>query len=425
MFEEDDPLEDWLLISEHMPPDVPTQRIMRAVHTSFDKLAKALAGPPGAKQRFSALLPGVPELTPVVLPPPDRERAQQLVIQLAKRGTKDAARVEAFLLNALGYTQSPEAIPFWQSLLDLKRSRDSFAPRRQRFALSALALLAIKQERPAAYAALDAALQHANEQVRAQAAYYLGSAYAIPERPLPDHVLAALNACATSDPAFEARYQARMTLRYLGSPASLDSPGGAYLFKVRLKGDPSGATRTIALRSEQTLAELHFAIQYAFEWDADHLYSFFLRGKANDDDYEISGPEGDPFFGALFDEAIQLFPDEAAEGAEGEALDGDAESVDVEDGAAGDEDDEDDKGLEPLDATTVALGQLGLRVGHTLLYYFDYGDDHKFDVTLVAIQPLAEPGDYPRLVESQGEAPPQYYGDEDEEDDEGWEQEEA
>ncbi len=69
----------------------------------------------------------------------------------------------------------------------------------------------------------------------------------------------------------------------------------------------------------------------------------------------------------------------------------------------------------------MALGQLGLRVGHTLLYYFDYGDDHMFDVALVAIQPQAEPGDYPRLVESEGKTPPQYDGDDDDDDDEVWE----
>lgn len=40
--------------------------------------------------------------------------------------------------------------------------------------------------------------------------------YVIPGRPLPEHVLVALNACASNDPAFEARYQARMTLRYVG-----------------------------------------------------------------------------------------------------------------------------------------------------------------------------------------------------------------
>jgi hypothetical protein len=154
------------------------------------------------------------------------------------------------------------------------------------------------------------------------------------------------------------------------------------------------------------------AIQDAFAWDADHFYSFFLRGKANDEDYEISGPEGDPFFGALFEEAAQLLTGEESEGTEDDA-------------ASGDEDDEDDEGVEPLDTTTAVIGQLGLSVGHMMLYYFDYGDNHKFDVTLVAIQLQAGPGDYPRLVEAKGKAPPQYHGDEDDEDDEGWEDGEA
>ncbi|MBP1468326.1 plasmid pRiA4b ORF-3 family protein [Candidatus Chloroploca sp. M-50] len=401
MGEEDHPLEDWLFISARVPPGNLDQHFLRLVRTSLDQLEKALAGEAGSKQRFSDLLPPFYELTPLTLPPSERERAQQLAVQLAKRGTRDAARAEAFLLNAIGFTQATESLPFWQALLDLKRSRDSFAPRRRQFAVGALALLAIRQASPAAYAALDAALQHTNEQVRAQAAYYLGSAYAIPRRPLPEHVLVALNACASNDPAFEVRYQARMTLRYVGVPAPLDRPGGVYLFRVQLRDDRSGATRTIALRPEQTLEDLHFAIQDAFAWDADHLYSFFLRGKEFDAVYEISGPDGDPFAGALFGEDLQLITGEEAAGVE------------------------DDEDVEPLDATTAVLGQLGLRVGHTLLYYFDYGDDHKFDVTLVTIQPQAEPGDYPRLVESTGDAPPQYYGDEDEDDeeDDDWEEE--
>ncbi|NTU82264.1 MAG: plasmid pRiA4b ORF-3 family protein [Chloroflexales bacterium] len=104
----------------------------------------------------------------------------------------------------------------------------------------------------------------------------------------------------------------------------------------------------------------------------------------------------------LLDEAPQLLTDE------------EAERLEADEDVEGGEDEEGEEGIEPLDATTAVLGQLGLRVGHTLLYYFDYGDDHKFGVSLVAVQPQAEPGDYPHLVEAHGEAPSQYYGDEDE-----------
>ena len=54
------------------------------------------------------------------------------------------------------------------------------------------------------------------------------------------------------------------------------------------------------------------------------------------------------------------------------------------------------------------IGELGLVKGHKFLYYFDYGDSHEFEVKVVGIYPEAEPGKYPRVVKSVGEAPPQY-----------------
>ncbi|MCA1697785.1 MAG: plasmid pRiA4b ORF-3 family protein, partial [Actinobacteria bacterium] len=37
--------------------------------------------------------------------------------------------------------------------------------------------------------------------------------------------------------------------------------------------------RKLAVRSEQTLVDLHHALQDAFDWDDDHLYSFWLKGE--------------------------------------------------------------------------------------------------------------------------------------------------
>lgn len=54
---------------------------------------------------------------------------------------------------------------------------------------------------------------------------------------------------------------------------------------------------------------------------------------------------------------------------------------------------------------------------------FDYGDSHIFEVKVVGLAPRDD-GGYPRLVESQGEAPSQYDTDEDDEWDEGEEQDE-
>ena len=39
-----------------------------------------------------------------------------------------------------------------------------------------------------------------------------------------------------------------------------------------------GVSRKLAVRADETLADLHQLIQFAFEWDDDHLYSFWLGG---------------------------------------------------------------------------------------------------------------------------------------------------
>ena len=75
-----------------------------------------------------------------------------------------------------------------------------------------------------------------------------------------------------------------------------------YTFHVSLSG--TGRTwRKIELRADQTLEDLHFAILRAYEWSADHLYSFFMSGKAWDSSTEYALPEGyDPWGEPLNDE---------------------------------------------------------------------------------------------------------------------------
>ena len=61
------------------------------------------------------------------------------------------------------------------------------------------------------------------------------------------------------------------------------------------------------------------------------------------------------------------------------------------------------------------IGELGLVRKHKFIYYFDYGDRNEFEVEVIDIRPQAEPGQYPRVVDSKGEAPAQYdWPDEDE-----------
>ena len=75
------------------------------------------------------------------------------------------------------------------------------------------------------------------------------------------------------------------------------------------------------------------------------------------------------------------------------------------------------------DVRTTLLDALQLRKGQNFLYLFDYGDEWQFNVRVQAINDNADTDvEYPRIVESVGQAPEQYPDWEDEE--EGWEEEE-
>lgn len=64
-----------------------------------------------------------------------------------------------------------------------------------------------------------------------------------------------------------------------------------YTFHVSLP-DTGRVWRKIELRADQTVEELHSAIQRTYEWDCGHLYSFFMSGKAWDESTEYRLPEG-------------------------------------------------------------------------------------------------------------------------------------
>lgn len=150
-----------------------------------------------------------------------------------------------------------------------------------------------------------------------------------------------------------------------------------YVFSAQLDRW-KGVRRKIAIRSDQTLVDLHGALQAAFEWDDDHLYSFWLSGKFwAGDDSEYTHPfalDSDPFAG--WDIPIAKPERQSAE--------------------------------ERLD-------RLGLTKGQRIAYLFDFGDEWRVRLTLHQITAHdREP--YPRLLESVGDAPPQYPDYDDEQD---------
>ncbi|HZK54397.1 MAG TPA: plasmid pRiA4b ORF-3 family protein [Desulfosporosinus sp.] len=131
----------------------------------------------------------------------------------------------------------------------------------------------------------------------------------------------------------------------------LDFTEGTYLFKVSLS---RGKWRRIEMAGKHNLHQLHIAIQEAFEFDDDHLYSFFMDNKKwSYDRYESPSDEGPH-------------------------------------------------------SDEVAIEELGLYPGKTLLYLFDFGDEWEFKVEVEEINSHKPLPLIPQIVGRRGEAPEQY-----------------
>jgi hypothetical protein len=209
-----------------------------------------------------------------------------------------------------------------------------------------------------------------------------------------------------------------------------------YTFHVSLPGTGK-VWRKIEIGAEQTLEDLHLAIQAAYDWGNDHLYSFFMNNKAWDPSSEYTLPEGALYEGMEIEEAAEdLGEDEDEEDGE------EASTFSLDDWRAMSEKDQEDlvkeftrdTGLpaaffhdmidelqrmeqnpdlfdeeEIRDVRTTQIGSLDLQKGKEFMYLFDYGDEHRFRVKVDAINDNADAsGDYPRVVESVGDAPDQY-----------------
>ena len=53
---------------------------------------------------------------------------------------------------------------------------------------------------------------------------------------------------------------------------------GALQLSARLRGVSPPVTRRLRIAEQSTLGELHAALQVAFGWSDDHLYTFQIRG---------------------------------------------------------------------------------------------------------------------------------------------------
>jgi hypothetical protein len=125
-------------------------------------------------------------------------------------------------------------------------------------------------------------------------------------------------------------------------------------------------SRTIQIRGDQTLQDLHHAIFDAFGREEEHMYEFQFGKRPMDPNaprYVLPNTFGMNFGG--------------------------------EPPATG-----------RVDLTT--LDSLGLRVGQRFAYWFDFGDDWWHQVNVEAIEDKVPRGKFPRVTKRVGKSPPQY-----------------
>ena len=145
-----------------------------------------------------------------------------------------------------------------------------------------------------------------------------------------------------------------------------------YIFRVRIRRGfyaPEHARdlwREIEIAANQTLGALGEAIPLAFGFDDPHLWAFFLSGKP-------------------WDRATEY------------ALDSTPDIFD---------------GSRPRAARRARIREVpwpGAAGKKEFLFLFDYGDQWHFGVKLVRTRETVTPGaQYPRVIASHGDAPPQY-----------------
>lgn len=358
----EDPLEIWLSPNTNkLAPEVVAKRQAEA-HAALDRLTDLVNKSPRKRADVSRAELwgwwGTVALTSV-----DLARAQELYRRIYILGGIGSKLVQEGLLNMISATEDPVTIPFWMEILDLNRPRDAFAGKRRILALATLARLFIRLNESLAGEALLKATGHNHPEVRALAIYYLGRAYREAGRSIPLEVLADLFDIALHDPAFGPRFQARWVLRTTNWTVPLDNAGGVYALKVRFIENKS-ISCTLELRSEQTLEDLHLAIQRTFGWnnnpalpdtstrpgfpaEPDELiYAFYMNSQLYDEHYAVTRPY------------------------------------------------EKDNGLSN---NKVALGELGLMPKKKFLYHFDCGNHYEFEVEVVDIRSQSESVMFPPI----------------------------
>jgi hypothetical protein len=132
-------------------------------------------------------------------------------------------------------------------------------------------------------------------------------------------------------------------------------PVSVYQFKVVLRGISPLIWRRLLMRSDHTIADLHYAIQIAMDWSDSHLHRFHIHGK----EYGVAHEGG------------VMFADNPEK---------------------------------------VQLGDFGFRLRERFLYEYDFYDSWQHDVRLEKLLPPDFQGNCPLCVGGQRLAPPEDSG---------------
>jgi hypothetical protein len=150
-----------------------------------------------------------------------------------------------------------------------------------------------------------------------------------------------------------------------------------YTLEVTITGGPMAddfvarnpvISRTIEIRADQTLNQLHRAIFQALDrWDDCHLSQFNLGAG-------IMDGSGDRYVLPFIFAEPERYEETSAAGS----------------------------------MTETRIGGLGLQVGRVFWYEYDYGDDWQHSIEVIAIGEAEPKVKYPRVAARIGESPPQY-----------------
>jgi len=139
------------------------------------------------------------------------------------------------------------------------------------------------------------------------------------------------------------------------------------LVRMRCEEFKHEISRIIEIEGKHSLYDLHMEIQHAFEWDNDHMFSFYFGGKLFDRENEYSAtPRGEHKVSEL--------------------------------------------GIPLKSAVTAQIRDLNLLENSSFLYLFDYGDELVHEIKVEQIYDKTnETVCLPSLVASTGKVPSQYY----------------